>query len=148
MSRPVYPFEIILTRAEEERDNCQRKYLRMRSKLRDQERVVYSQRTELESNFSELAARRLQGGLGASQQNYVHYITSKSRNLRRMLDAESKLEREVEEARQTFLRAALKARVWASLRERFFQSWQARLRKIEETELEDWSRARLKPTAS
>lgn len=148
MRCPPFPFEMILVRAEEERDERQRQFLLKRNKLREQQSFVQGQRERIEHWLADVAAQREGGPIGAAEQSHASFLTFQSRQLGKLLDAEAALERELEAMRQSYLRAALKARVWKSLRERFIQSWQASLRKIEEAELEDWTRARLKPTRS
>jgi flagellar biosynthesis chaperone FliJ len=148
MRRPPYPFASVLTRAEEDRDEHQRAYLRRRESWRAQQRAVQGHETALGEVVAHLSAQRAAGPRGAMEQNYLLYVGRERRRLLELRQRERILAVETEKARQQLLEAALKVRVWETLRERFWKEWERLQRRREEAELEDWSRSRLQPPRS
>lgn len=142
--KPAFPFQMMLTRAEEAREERRRDYLRQSEGLRCfQEERAEALRVQDEL-LGDLAARREQAPGGSWEQNHMLYVRRQAGQLEEMRQHEDKLRETAEEARQQLLQAAMQLRVWESLRDRFLQDWEARLRRQQEAELEDWTRANFK----
>ncbi|MFP4541790.1 MAG: hypothetical protein ACLFR7_09180 [Opitutales bacterium] len=132
---------MVLTRAEEERDEAQRHYLRLRADWRAGQDRTSGARAAVAATLEEIAARRASAPGGLWEQGYTSFAAQRSRQLRELEQVERKLAREAEGARRLFVQAALKVRVWESLREHYFAEYAVRERRREEAELEDWTRA-------
>jgi len=148
MRRPPFPFAMMLTRAEEERDERQRVYLRKRESWRQQQRAVDRQEAAIGDLYQHLAQQRTSGAQGAWAHNHLLFAGREQGRLRDLAQRERHLAAEAEKARQGLMRAALQMRVWETLRDRFWKEWETQQRRREEAELEDWSRSRLKPPRS
>lgn len=148
MRRPPFPFAMMLTRAEEERDERQRQYLRKRESWRLQQRSVAQQSAVIGDLYQTLAGQRAAGPAGAWEQNHILYLGRQRHHLGELEKRERHLAMEAEKGRQALLQASLRLRVWETLRERFWKEWETQQRRREEAELEDWTRSRLKPPRS
>lgn len=148
MKRPPFAFQMMLTRAEEVRDERRRAYLLSLENWRNQQDTVARQEGVMGELFTQLARQRSEGSQGALEQNHLLYINRERKRLGELIEREKALAREAEISRQDMLKSALQHRVWESLRERFWDDWDAQQRRRTEAELEDWTRSRLKPTRS
>lgn len=145
MRRPPFPFQAVLSRAEDDRDEAQRVFFRRREAWRSQQDACSRQRGDLQSVFATVAEQRVVAPRGAWEQSFTRYAAYQASQLNQLVERETQLGREVEAARRAMLQASLKVRVWETLRERFWEEFAKRERRREEAELEDWTRARLKP---
>ncbi len=144
MSHPPFPFQMMLTRAEEERDARRREYVRQREALRDHQREGVRRKESLDELFVQLNEQRNLRPRGAWEQNHTLYAQGQSTELREHRDREMNLAEKVESARKVLLQSSLRLRVWETLRDRFLREREQLLRRRQEAELEDWTRARFK----